>query len=272
MNIILIDTSFFTFHRFFATYKWFSLAHSEHKYDKNYNWLDNDIFKEKYEKMYLETIIKLVSLKIYNKSKIIFCLDANKETLWRSTKCNYDYKGLRQDLSLKANFKPTFTYTFEHIIPNIIKNNKNINKLKIDKLEADDIIAIITKHYEKETIYIMSGDEDFLQLGRPNLFFINFKIKKPFELTIEEAKYNLHKKLLLGDKSDCIPTIFNKSIKNKKELINSIELFNEFINDDKNKEIKKKYKENQIMIDFNFIPKKYIKIVIDKIKKFIDMS
>ena len=41
-NIILVDTSYTTFHRFFATMRWFSLAEAEiykqHKDDPTYDW------------------------------------------------------------------------------------------------------------------------------------------------------------------------------------------------------------------------------------------
>jgi hypothetical protein len=49
----------------------------------------------------------------------------------------------------------------------------------------------------------------------------------------------LHKKILLGDKSDCIKSIFRPkfSTKIKAILVESIDVFNEFIK--KNKEIKR---------------------------------
>jgi 5'-3' exonuclease len=85
----------------------------------------------------------------------------------------------------------------------------------------------------------MSGDKDFYQLGRNNVHFINYKTKKPVLFTKEEAQYELHKKILLGDKSDCISSIFPNrfSSKIKKELLSSIEIFNEFIKNPDNKEI-----------------------------------
>jgi len=137
-------------------------------------------------------------------------------------------------------------------------------KLRINKLEADDLIATICKHLENTNIntYLVSGDEDFLQLGRKNLFFINFKTKKPNELTIEEAKLALHKKLLLGDKSDCIKSIFPKKfpVKTKKSLVESIDQFNEFIKT--NKEVHKNYIENTKLINFDSIPSELKKLII----------
>lgn len=278
-NVILIDTSYTLFHRYFAILRWLSLAESEiykdHINDVNYNWLENDIFAKKYEKMYLEGIIKLIGKKIFKNSTVIFCMDTPKEQLWRTEiKCNY--KADRFDMTKKTNFIPTFNYTYNTIIPNLLKNNPNFHKIRINKLEADDIIATICKQINPNIkVYLLSGDEDFLQLGRPNLYFINFKTKKPKELTVHDASLLLHKKLLLGDKSDCIPSIFPPrfSSKIKKLLVNSIIDFNNFINNlNTDKEIINKYKHNDKLINFNHIPNELILLVNKELTNIINKN
>jgi len=272
-NLILIDTSYTLFHRYFATLRWLSLAHTEmykeHINDVEYNWIENEIFSEKYEKLYIQGIIKLVGKKVYKNCNIIFCMDSPKDQVWR-TEIKGDYKGDRFDMSQKTNLMPTFKYTYSTIIPNLLKNNQNMFKIRLNKLEADDIIASICDYLKvkpEQKIYLISGDEDFKQLGRSNLYFINFKTKKPLELTVEEAKLALHKKILLGDKSDCIKSIFPPkfSTKTKKLILDSFEEFNNFIK--KNKEIENRYNENTKLIDFNFIPKTYIESVINEFDK-----
>ena len=63
-QIILIDTSYTSFYRFFATLRWMSLAepddYKKYKNDNTYDWMQNKIFLEKYKKMYLESIVKLI--------------------------------------------------------------------------------------------------------------------------------------------------------------------------------------------------------------------
>jgi 5'-3' exonuclease len=268
--LILVDSSFVTFYRFFATIRWFSFAYKEEykeimeKYKNEYDWMTNKVFIEKYEKMYMDALIKAVKKKVFNNADIIFCLDSPKETLWRSQiDCNY--KGDRADLSLKHNFKPTFAYTFNTIIPNLVKDNSNMKKLRIDTIEADDIIAIICMHM-KETnkdrpIYVVSGDEDFLQLGRDSIKFINFKSKQPIVLTEDEAMLALTKKLVMGDKSDCIASIFPKGSRVKKqEIIENKDKLKEYL--DNNTEAKKQYDHNNKMINFENIPKKYYNMVV----------
>ena len=276
-TLILIDTSYTIFYRFFATIRWYSLANKEEyqiiKNDPNYNWYDNKIFIEKYEKMFLEAIIKLIKKKIFNSpnSYVLFCLDTPKEHLWRM-KIQCDYKSNRIMKTCDAtNIKLFFNYTYTIIIPNLIKTYKNINQLQISNIEADDIIGIICLYIKNNDlnykIYLISSDNDFYQLGFKNLSFINYKSKKELILSIEEAKYELNKKIIFGDKSDCIPSIIKKRIKNKIELLENENILLKYLND--NQESKKQYEINKKMIDFNNIPSEYYNKVINIFTTFI---
>lgn len=267
--LILVDTSYTSFYRFFATIRWYSFAFAEEfkdlKTNNKYDWSKNQVFMEKYEKMYLDSIIKLIKKKVFDNSNIIFCMDSPKETLWR-TQLQCDYKGDRVDLSLKHNFKPVFEYTYSTMIPNFITNNNNISSLRVEKMEADDLIAIITMHMKEQSIYLVSGDEDFLQLGRDNLIFINYKVKKPFKLTEEEAYKSLRTKFILGDSSDCIPSIFPKGVRSKKkEILESDEKLEEYLNS--NPDARKQFEFNKKMIDFKNIPKALVIKVISQYNK-----
>ncbi len=274
--LILVDTSYTSFYRFFATIRWYSFANPDEfkdlKSDNKYDWSKNKLFMEKYEKMYLDSIITLVKKKTFDNSNIIFCMDSPKESLWR-TQLHCDYKGDRADLSLKHNFKPVFEYTYETMIPNFISKNNNIFSLRVEKMEADDLIAIISMYMKEKDplhpIYLVSGDEDFLQLGRDNLTFVNYKIKKPFVLTEEEATNALRTKFIMGDTSDCIPSIFPKGSRvKKKEILDSDEKLEEYLNS--NPDAKKQFEFNKKMIDFKNIPKTYVTKVSKQFDKLFD--
>lgn len=275
-NIILVDTSYTAFYRFFATMRWYSMAFKEEmkmiKTVDNYNWFTNKEFMAKYEKMFLSSIEKIVKKKVFKKSLIIFCRDSPKKNLWR-TKITDDYKGERLDLSIKNNFKPVFKYTYNTMIPKLTKENDNIFQIIMPELEADDLIALSCKYIRSKltdkTIYLVSGDEDFLQLGDDDLYFANYKKKKLFQLTKEEAKDKLRLKLICGDKSDNIKCIYSKEDKlgnkKKKEIKESKKKLEEFLKE--NKKAKKNFEHNKKMIDFNSIPKKYNKKVFSELKK-----
>lgn len=284
MTLILVDASFNSFYRFFATLRWYSLSKKEqfkkYKDDPNYDWFENIEFMEKYEKMYFESFENLLTRKIVYKSTVIFCQDAPQETLWRhklikSKQLQDQYKGERPDLHSKYNFKNVFDYTYNQMIPNTKKEKPYpIHQLKLPKTEADDIIASICiymkKHNFNEEIIIVSGDDDFTQLGRENVSILNYHKKKLIKFNNEECEDKLRLKIINGDKSDNIPSIFPKSrkevsLKTRKLIKESITAMNEFL--ENNPEIKSKFKLNEKLIDFNKIPKKIQTPIIKKFKK-----
>jgi len=278
-NIILVDASYTSFHRFFATLRWFSFAkkdiYKEHKDNKDYDWSKNEIFFEKYKKMYLESIINLVGKKVYSDSKVVFCMDCPQAKIWRN-KYKEDYKGGRVDLSEKTNFKPTFKYTYSELIPELVKNNNHIFSIKQANIEGDDIIALSTKYIRKKypelKVYLISGDQDFYQLGYSNLYLCDYKKKEHLNFTRQEAKEKLIEKIIMGDKSDNICSIFPKNIKiskKRKDLIKSNKQeLKKYLTE--YPDIKKIFELNKILIDFNNIPKEYHKKVFIKIKKILN--
>ncbi len=277
MNIILVDSSYTTFHRFFATLRWFSFSmkdiFKEHKDDPTFDWSQEPLFIEKYTKMYLESIISLLSKSVYNNSILIFCQDAPQDTLWRH-EIGQCYKGTRIDLSAKYNFKPTFAYTYDILIPKLIKENKHIHALKLPRMEADDIIALATKFikYKRptKTLYIVSGDNDFLQLGYDNLYIADYKKDYLIHLNKEEAAEALRQKIVTGDCSDNIPSIFkDQKINNKiKKLVkeNKDEM-KKFLKE--NPKARELYNLNKKMISFKYIPHNLRKPIYKKISQII---
>lgn len=277
-NVILVDSSYTSFHRFFATLRWFSLAHmdiyKEHKDDPSYDWSMEPVFIDKYKKMYLESIVRLVSPRVFDDSIIIFCLDSPQETLWRK-EISCCYKGNRVDLSEKTNFIPTFKFTYNELIPGLVKQNTNMHMIKQARTEADDIIALTVRYIKDRrpnyTIYLVSGDNDFLQLGYDKLYFADYKKKDLIQLTREEAKEALRQKIINGDCSDNIPSIFPKTISinnRRKKLIreDKVELkkyLEEYL------EAHTIYTKNKHLINFRYIPDNLKKPIYSIVKKIL---
>jgi 5'-3' exonuclease len=272
-QIILVDVSYVIFYRFFATLKWYSLVYKE-DYNKikdtltNYNWLDNNIFITKLEKIFFKSIIDLFDKQLFNETNIYFCFDAiDNNNVWRK-QIFENYKINRINLCNKYNLNSVFNHIYNIIIS--IKNTNiinyytfnNINSIRHNNLEADDIIACICLHMrQNKNIYILSADKDFYQLGSINVFFIDFKTKVFKNLTEEEAKHELNKKIIYGDKSDCIPSIVTK--KSKKKLLNDEEYLSKYLKT--NLQSNEQYKLNTILINFNKIPDKYYTDIITQI-------
>lgn len=123
---------------------------------------------------------------------ILFCFSGKSYNTFRNYVCftkeykakrNYDenYEGESAD-SLKV---------MKYIMNNYVS-------LLFDDLEADDIVAAL----QDENTYIISKDKDLKQV--PGLHY-DFKTNKTYEITKEEAAYNLAYQLLIGDSTDNIP-------------------------------------------------------------------
>jgi len=132
--------------------------------------------------------------------------------------------------------------------------------LHIDKVEADDIIAVLVKEYHtKEKIMIVSGDKDFIQLHR----YPNVKqyapIQKKFVENDDPVKY-LHEQVIKGDRSDGVPNILSADdvfvTGTKQRPINKkrLEEWANIENIPLGSETKKYYERNKKLIDLDEIP------------------
>jgi 5'-3' exonuclease len=146
----------------------------------------------------------------------------------------------------------------------------NIEILKVDGLEGDDIIAIMAQNFS-DKITIISTDKDFYQLQT----FKNVKQFNPVEkkyANVLNAKTALECKIIGGDKSDNISAIFPRCGKVAVEKVLKSDLISniydeEFLKEEENvKKIVEKYKihpleirknleRNTELIDFRHIPK-----------------
>ena len=87
-----------------------------------------------------------------------------------------------------------------------------VDLLSIDKVEADDVIAHLTQKLDGE-VYIMSADQDFLQLVNDKVTVYSPIKKKFYTPKLVKEEYGLHpqnyinKKILMGDNSDNVPGV-----------------------------------------------------------------
>ena len=132
--------------------------------------------------------------------------------------------------------------------------------LHIDKVEADDIIAVLVKEcYSKEKIMIVSGDKDFIQLHK----YPNVKQYAPIQKKFVESEDPvnfLHEQIIKGDRSDGVPNILSADdvfvTGTKQRPINKKRL-EEWANIETiplGSETKKYYERNKKLIDLDEIP------------------
>ena len=127
--------------------------------------------------------------------------------------------------------------------------------------EADDIIAIVCKHYHEEgKILIVSSDKDFIQLHK----YQNVKQWSPLTkkfLNVSDPKKFKNELIIKGDRSDGVPNIlsqddtFVSEMRQKKLTKKKIE---NWIGQDPEKilegEVLRNFKRNQQLIDLDYVP------------------
>ena len=259
--LLLIDSSYSCFYRAYALQIWYGLAHKEEmleiKENDNYDWTTNEVFMNKYEKMFLQGFNKIIKKYKVPYENIVFAIDCPRDQIWRMKFYN-NYKSNRDsEKHKKASIKEIFKLTYNNILPQLVKE-KGINTIRVDKAEADDIIAVIKNEIRRlqpeRLILIITGDLDYLQLIDDKTIITNLKGTNLKEKSKGNAKDDLLYKILLGDNSDYIPSCFDRcGPKTVQKYIEDNDLLTKKL--DNCEKSKKQFELNRLLIDFDYIPK-----------------
>lgn len=249
--ILFIDMSYYIFYRYHALKNWYKRS-QETELDVE-NIMSNELFIQKFHKLFIENIKKIQKKHKIEDSLVIFGKDCRRYDIWRNSHYE-DYKKNRDNNN--PSFNPDiFIYTYEKIVPDL--NELNMKVLECENAEADDIIATmkksIRKKYEELPIYIITNDHDYLQLFDNNTYIYNLQgINLRTKSRGEDIDLKL--KILQGDVSDNISSIFQKRITINKvlELVKDEEKLKKYL--EYNIEGKKLYDRNKLLIDFDMIP------------------
>ena len=275
-TFIFVDGSYFIFHRFYSIVNWWKNANASTSNTDNTEKTKQPFelttdFIEKYKKTCIEKIqeipnkLHLLESDINVKSKkkvdatnkdkpnIYVARDCRRENIWRNQ--FYDsYKSTRNNIDGESISK-IFATTYQEEL--FIKGGANII-LQHPKLEADDCIAISVKHilqkYENCKIYIITSDKDYLQLVEPRVKIYNLAYKNIADekSSFGDAKKNLFCKIVMGDSSDNITSVFAKcGPKTALKCFTDPEYFESKL---KKEDAYKKYELNRLLVDFNSIP------------------
>lgn len=274
---IMIDGSYFIFYRYFAFIQWWKLAKKDTPQD---NLHLNEEAIEKFKTLCIQTIHNLPKkLKLHksyhshNKIQYYIGKDCNRKDIWRNDFIQ-NYKSGRTDYkdtsynpgeffkfmytkSATTNNDAIFVQAFECIGKTI--ENGGLHILEYPSLEADDCIALYTKYLTEynphDEIIIITSDMDYMQLLKQNVSIYNLKYKHIHngKNSLGCEKKDLLCKIIMGDKSDNIPSIFPKcGFKTATKYVNDIYAFQKKL--DEKKEYKERYMLNKKIIDFNEIP------------------
>ena len=253
INYLFIDASYFIFFRYFSIENWFKLSHKGEEITDPINNLE---FVNKFKKTFLSKISEITQKLNINNPIILVGKDTPQKNIWRmkhlpSYKQNRDYSNFHGGPFFEMVYNEClFNQAGAHMI------------LKYDKLEADDVIAITTKHILKTrkdaNIYIITSDMDYLQLQgeRVKLFNLKYKSLLDSKHSHGDAELDLLIKIVTGDKSDNIKSVFKKcGPKTAMKLFKDQEKFREKLEKENGKI---QYELNKLLIDFNNIPKELV--------------
>ena len=268
MIYVLVDISYLIFYRYFALIQWWKHANADIILPENPYACKE--FLEKFEKMIKESIIKIKEKLKLKKAecKFIGVRDCPRKNIWR----NEFYDKYKEN---RDNDKNNCGMFFKHVYDNNLLHNIGLEYILLfDKLEADDIIATIKKYihnkYPNAPVIIIANDHDYLQLLDENTEIVNLQFKK---LRDNSKVYsmpdkNLFYKILLGDKSDNIPPVFNKC---GPKTVEKYYMDSNLFNSDLDKlNCRDKYDRNRMLIDFNNIPKNLLDEFIEEHKTLLD--
>jgi 5'-3' exonuclease len=263
-NFILIDGSYFIFYRYYALVQWWKCSKQDPLNSDN-DITNNKIFMEKFLKTF-DSKIKEIPEKLKIENPIIIVgKDCPRKEIWRNKLYDKYKKNRVYDDTFMGG--PIFKKVYEDDL--FLKSGAE-KVFSCPELEADDCIAITTKHllekYPEANIYIITSDMDYLQLSKPNVHLYNLKYKKltDSKTCFNDPKKDLVCKIIMGDKSDDIEPIMDRcGIKTASKLFDKpYVLIDKLI---KNEEIRKKFFRNAKIIDFNNIPD-------DLVKKFKEIN
>lgn len=267
--VLLIDTSYYIFYRYYATYNWYRRQHDAVEVSQ---LMSESKFLDKYKTMFEKTLLNLCKLyKITDFRNIVFATDCMREQIWRHKHYNA-YKATRDDRSDSFN-REIFVYTYHNVLP-YLEATYNTQSTGHKHLEADDIIAVLTKELcagslhapGDDTVYItiITNDNDYVQLldhpaidtNKAVVSVKNLMNKDLLERVGYSPRVYLKVKTILGDKSDNIPSIVSKcGDKTAFKLATSEDKLQTLL--DESSEAKSQYMLNQLLIDFDNIPKSY---------------
>jgi len=136
----------------------------------------------------------------------------------------------------------------------------NVQFLRVDRCEADDIIAVLTKdRWSEYDVVCISNDSDLKQLYK----YKHYKQFDPIKMNIYtpiNSNKDLMVKILTGDSTDDIPNVKVRcgEVTAKKMIDEGLD---KIFKDDP--EIEKNFKRNKQLIDLDMIPEKYKKKIKD---------
>lgn len=218
-NVMMVDTSYFVFYRYYAVYNWYKLANKEIMEGCGGKRLELDhhpLLTAKFDKLFERSLCALAKKYKVPFTNILLIKDCGRDTVWRMPLFTA-YKKSRDDRL--TTFDPSiFRRVYDTIIPDL-EERYGVQSYEYSCAEADDVISVLCRKLQgvynnnssDHRIVIITNDNDYLQLIDPCTKIFNLKdLDLSERLKGKTPETYLKAKILMGDKSDNIPAVFPK--------------------------------------------------------------
>jgi hypothetical protein len=228
----------------------------------------------------------LASIKLYKKKygyeygKMVIACDGRN--YWRKEVFSY-YKASRAKAREKSDLDWKFIFETLSLIREDLEKYFPYKIINVERCEADDVIAVLTKwvqtneliseglYEDAQKVMIISSDKDFKQLHKYNGVRQWSPMQKKFVEGGKLGEY-LIEHIVRGDSGDGVPNVYSKddvfmnpgerqTPVTAKKLARFMELgFDACENDEQ----RRNWQRNQSLVDFEFIPEDISSAIIDR--------
>jgi hypothetical protein len=230
--------------------------------------------------------VTLSTIKSYKKKygkeygEIVICCDGRK--YWRK-EFFANYKGMRKSNREKSDLDWGLIFDTLNEMRQDIAQHFPWKVMHIDRAEADDIIAVLTKHLqeneliqqglveEPQKILILSSDKDFKQLQLYDTVKQWSPMQKKYVTATQREiiEYKIEH-IVKGDAGDGVPNILSKDdvfMNAERQKPVSAKRLQEFFDNGftacRNDEERRNWHRNSTLVDFQHIPDDVSKMIID---------
>jgi len=163
--------------------------------------VDNDLMRHM-----MVNSIRNIRRKFKDYGELVLCWDAGN--YWRKDIFPH-YKAGRKKQREASDVDWDAIFNALSVVREELKQNFPYKSMLVNRCEADDIIATLTKHHAQlESIMIVSSDEDFLQLH----VYPSVRQWSPMKgkfITTDNPKEYLARKIMRGDTGDGVPNFLS---------------------------------------------------------------
>lgn len=200
---------------------------------------------DQHKHILLSTIF--ANIRKFGPDEVIIAIDDRSN--WRK-KFYSEYKANRKEKRDVDLFPWEIYFEYINKFTEELKDNFPFKFIQIPYAEADDVIAILSKHLTNSINTIITTDSDYIQLLHQKNVRIYDPLKKKLIVDKDPLK-TLHIKVIAGDSGDNVPGI--KPRVGPKTAIKLIDTggLDELLKEDV---IRQAYERNKKLIDWNFIP------------------